>query len=218
MTNLTQKQCLLCKQKFKRRKSFCSSRCYGLFRRKRKLLKCKICRKEIEIRVVRVSAKCCSRKCKYIEHRLYPYSEEGKKKLSIALKKYKRTEEHQTAITLGLRRNRKFGSKSHTWKGGKTKLSKLIRSNCQMEDWRKFVFARDNWTCQMCGVRGKKLNADHIIPLSVLIDRLNIKKITDAIKCKELWDIKNGRTLCEECHKLTPTFKGKCKTYEKDTT
>ena len=33
-----------------------------------------------------------------------------------------------------------------------------------------------------------------------------LKNIQEAISCPVLWDIKNGRTLCRECHKRTKTY------------
>ncbi len=61
--------------------------------------------------------------------------------------------------------------------------------------WRKQVFERDNYTCQDCGERGKRIQADHI------------KKYADFPELR--LDLNNGRTLCEECHKLTPNFMNK---------
>lgn len=31
---------------------------------------------------------------------------------------------------------------------------------------RSFVFGRDNYTCQYCGERGKKLECDHVVPVA----------------------------------------------------
>lgn len=93
------------------------------------------------------------------------------------------------------------GSQSPFWKGGLTEENKKIRSSMKMRDWRKAVFARDNYTCQFtgCGIRGYKgfgkrviLNADHIKPFS-LFPHLR-------------FEVSNGRTLCLECHKKTETW------------
>ncbi|MEK7144983.1 MAG: HNH endonuclease [Patescibacteria group bacterium] len=84
------------------------------------------------------------------------------------------------------------GDKSSFWRGGKTSKNALIRSSYQYKNWRTAVFARDNFTCVDCGVRGGKLHADHIKPFALFPDlRL---------------DISNGRTLCVPCHKKTPTY------------
>ena len=41
-------------------------------------------------------------------------------------------------------------------------------------------------------------------PFKVNLARL--KTLSDALNCAELWDRKNGRTLCLPCHKETDTF------------
>ena len=54
----------------------------------------------------------------------------------------------------------------------------------------------------MCNVKGGKLNADHYPKLfSAILEEFKIKTFKDALKCKLLWLIENGRTLCVSCHK-----------------
>jgi len=95
----------------------------------------------------------------------------------------------------------KRGKKSHLWKGGVSKKNRtersLFMSKIEYRFWREAVFKRDDWTCQICNRRGGKLQADHIKPYS-LFPELRL-------------DLSNGRTLCIECHKKTPTYGHKVK-------
>lgn len=95
----------------------------------------------------------------------------------------------------------------HLWKGGITPLKHQIRVLSEYNQWRKTIFERDNWTCQICGVRGGKLHIDHY-PKSFaqILQENNIQSLDDAMNCQELWDVNNGRTLCIECHKQTSTY------------
>lgn len=95
----------------------------------------------------------------------------------------------------------KIGSKSHLWRGGIWPENKKERNRVEYKLWREAVFRRDKWTCIECGKKNCYLNADHIKPYSLYPELRH--------------DVNNGRTLCVECHRQTPTFGEKCKTYEK---
>jgi hypothetical protein len=99
------------------------------------------------------------------------------------------------------------GSKNPAWKGGLSSLGKQIRKSLKYRNWRLKVYKRDNWTCQNCKIRGIKLEPHHIKSLSNILLDNNIKTITDAFNCKELWDIKNGISLCKKCHSETDNFR-----------
>lgn len=103
------------------------------------------------------------------------------------------------------------GEKNGNWKGGISKIDKLCRCMIDYRQWRSKVFERDSWTCQTCGKRGCYVTAHHIKSFSLIIKENNIKKTIDARNCDELWNIENGVTLCEYCHKLTDNYKGKNK-------
>jgi 5-methylcytosine-specific restriction endonuclease McrA len=78
-------------------------------------------------------------------------------------------------------------------------LKKSIKTNRRYLEWRSDVFKRDNYHCSKCGKKGY-LEAHHIIPFSIILKEFNIKNLDQALKCKELWDIGNGITLCSSCH------------------
>lgn len=90
-------------------------------------------------------------------------------------------------------------------KGGVSAVAALIRGTSPYKNWRTAIYKRDDYTCQQCGVRGGKLNADHKTPFSVLLRRHKIKTIMEAAACSELWNLDNGKTLCVPCHLKTPT-------------
>lgn len=110
-----------------------------------------------------------------------PFSESWKTKIS------------QSRVLSGV----SSGSRNPNWRGGLTKKQVTIRNLTAYKNWRKMVYKRDNFRCVICGTpgNGKNLQADHIIPLSVLL-RTN----------SYLWDISNGRTLCSTCHQQTDTY------------
>jgi len=113
-----------------------------------------------------------------------------------------RTDEERRKISEGLR-----GHKAHSWKGGITPIVQKVRHCYKYKQWRTSVFERDNYTCVFCSKRGGDLNADHHPKLfsQIMVDN-EIRNLEKAMVCDELWDIKNGRTLCEPCHFETFKF------------
>ncbi len=138
--------------------------------------------------------------------------EEEKTAISQALKGRKkplRSKEHCLALSKA-KTGKKIssgGANHYNWKGGVTKLSRQIRQLLEYRQWRTAVFERDNYACIWGGKsHGSKLEADHIKPYFVILKSNKINSSEEALVCAELWDIKNGRTLCKECHKLTHTY------------
>ncbi len=129
------------------------------------------------------------------------HSEETKIKMSLARKGRVCSEETRRKISLTNTGNKwsLSGEKCNFWKGGITKKNMKIRSSSQMIRWRKSVFERDNYTCQICKKQGVTLNADHIKPF--------------AYYPELRFELSNGRTLCISCHKQTDTYMGKAKKY-----
>jgi hypothetical protein len=102
------------------------------------------------------------------------------------------------------------GANNGMWKGGITKIDRLVRCMVEYKKWRSDVFQRDGWTCKTCGARGY-VTAHHIKSLHGILIENNIMDVFLARACIELWNTNNGVTLCEECHKLTDNYKGRGK-------
>ena len=209
-------KCLFCdKNEIKgTAKKFCSRKCKKLSQFKYTDLICEVCNVTKKIKRSRLNARFCSIKCKYIWWKTRVVSEYTRNKLSESLTGLPKSEEHRKKITERFRTNIKYGKEHPAWRGG-MKIGLAIRTSKQNVRWREAVFKRDNYTCQLCRIRGVYIEADHIKPLSIIVRENNITSMDDARKCELLWNIDNGRTLCKECHSKTDTFKGKCRTYEK---
>jgi len=163
-------------------------------------------------------------------HKGVPRSDEGKANIREAIRKsfaegrvpsftgMKHSKESKTKMSnsrkgqfLG-KMNPMYGvrltkDKNGNWKGGITPLMASIRTMDKYLDWRIKIFTRDNYTCRECNDSiGGNLEAHHIKKLAKIIREKAILTIEDAQVCKELWDINNGKTLCQECHKNTDNF------------
>jgi len=148
-----------------------------------------------------------------------PLSEETKKKMSESrkgkgfswwMKGRKLPLKWRKNISRAVKKRVEEGNHNF-WKGGITPISKVARHSFEYKIWRQSIFERDNYTCVLCGSRGCRLEADHYpIAFAVLFQNaIDIfGRSTELIKQYEpLWDINNGRTLCEECHESTYNYK-----------
>ena len=136
-------------------------------------------------------------------------SEERKKQMSVVRMghpSYTKGMKFSEETKFKMRKSAKRGEQNHNWKGGITKTSAKIRNSFKYRQWRSDIFTRDDFVCQICGVRGGKLNVDHIKTFATIISENNIISFEQGMVCEELWNINNGRTLCFECHKKTETF------------
>lgn len=113
---------------------------------------------------------------------------------------------HHSSETKEKMRAGKLGDKAPNWKGGITEENYRIRRSGKYSAWRNEVFKRDGYVCQMCNAKSIKghrviLEADHIKPFASFPELR--------------FDVDNGRTLCQPCHRKTPTW-GQKATRESD--
>ena len=81
------------------------------------------------------------------------------------------------------------GEKAAHWKGGVGNERHVAMSRLEYKNWRLSVFERDHFTCQLCGMVGGKLQADHVLSWR------------DHPEWR--YNSENGRTLCRKCHKAS---------------
>lgn len=84
------------------------------------------------------------------------------------------------------------GELSPTWKHG-AKSHREERYSFEYREWRRNVFARDNYTCQKCGAHNHRGNG-----VAVQLEAHHIKNWKDNPDCR--YDENNGITLCINCH------------------
>jgi hypothetical protein len=101
------------------------------------------------------------------------------------------------------------GEKNHLWKGGITKLNYQIRNSREYLIWKNKVFERDKYTCQDCKRSGCYIECHHKKLFSKILEENKIKTFNESLKCKELWDINKGITLCLKCHSKVDKYRNK---------
>jgi hypothetical protein len=131
------------------------------------------------------------------------HSEATKQKIRLKLIGHRNSD---ASIRRGALKRR--GEKHPCWKGGITPITERIRKTDRYKRWRQEVFIRDNFTCQNCGDNtGGNLNAHHKKPFSKLLEEVRkylplLDLYDGAMIYTPLWDINNGITYCEKCHKI----------------
>lgn len=100
------------------------------------------------------------------------------------------------------------GSNNGNYKHGKSNLLQNIHLLSTYKFWRKSVFERDNYTCQVCNKTNIYLEVHHKLPILYIFELFDINNTKEALKCKLLWDINNGITLCKSCHNKVHPEKG----------
>lgn len=182
--------CPICNQEFtptkehkNRKQKFCSKECWSK-RNPPTVKSCLICQKEFKTYSKERESKIyCSYACR---NKAYT----GRKLSLETIEKIKLS--HKGIIP------------KNAWKPGKlhpfwnpNRTDSRERDTIDYTNWRLAVLKRDNFTCQICGARGKKgfrpiLHADHIKPFSIYPELRTM--------------LSNGRTICIDCHKKTDTW------------
>jgi hypothetical protein len=87
------------------------------------------------------------------------------------------------------------GEQCWNWKGGRSRWYREGYYTKKYLNWRRDVFVRDEFTCKDCGKKHIYITAHHI---------------KSWVNYPELrFDVDNGRTLCEDCHKKTDNYKAR---------
>lgn len=83
------------------------------------------------------------------------------------------------------------GENGSNWQGGKVPINQIERRRKEVNEWRKQIFSRDDYTCQYCHDRNGNGK-------SIILNAHHIKAWKDYPD--ERFNIDNGITLCKSCH------------------
>lgn len=110
-------------------------------------------------------------------------------KTNLSLVPYRVKNHQHHFCSVSCQRHFYSGRNNNKWKGGVTPDNIQIRHSIEFKTWRKAVFERDDYTCQMCDKRGGRLHPHHI------------KSFAEYLKLR--FEVSNGQTLCGKCHNKT---------------
>lgn len=181
----------------------------------RNTLTCLECKRSFRVKSSRVSsAKTCSVKCWSVYRKQYGNFRSKRfveLECVICYESFRVRHVFRTQKTCSKYCRRVLLSKRHSvdkdgnWLGWTTLAIQKLRNSKRYAVWRKSIFERDDYTCQICFKRGYELQADHVVPFSYLVRN----KL-------ELWALNNGRTLCKSCHFKTDTYARKAIGYNNE--
>ena len=180
-----EKQCSYCFVSFSKpnhnstqqwnKRKYCSKECYSQSLKVRKIQNCLNCSNSFYPYLD--GQKFCQREC-YFQYAVGENHHRFGGQLSSS---------HKKSLSNARKNKEKFSGENHwNWRGGITSENMRIRNSFQYRDWRNFVFKRDDYNCQICDVRGGRLNAHHIEKFSEHDDKIFEKD--------------NGITLCTDYH------------------
>ena len=177
---------------------------------------CEICQKPLYRRpsdLAKYQAVCCAgcRSALYKKREPSPNLILGREKGTNHLDGIPKSESHKNKIKNKItewckdnpemvkERGAKISGENHyLWNGGIAVLNQSIRQMTENRNWQMAVKKRDG-KCLDCGSESN-LEAHHVTPVKAILETNNITNRSEARKCVELWDLKNGITLCRKCH------------------
>jgi 5-methylcytosine-specific restriction endonuclease McrA len=85
-------------------------------------------------------------------------------------------------------------------------LKLKIRNTAKYLNWRLSILKRDNFTCKICHTSVKvnkslRLEVHHARTFDDICNENNVTTVEQALGCQELWNTKNGVSICYSCHK-----------------
>ena len=189
--------CLVCGVNFeispcrKSKAKYCSNKCKFERNGKPHRSECRVCGKIYIIkrsRQNRYPTKFCSAHC-HGKYRIYEQSDKffrDKHGANHPMWGKKLTKEWKRKISEN--HADMSGKNSPSWRGGINPINDSIRKSKRYKLWSRLVKEKDNFICQKCGIRGRRLESDHIKPFSIFPELR--------------FDISNRQTLCRGCHLL----------------
>lgn len=120
-------------------------------------------------------------------------SDVSRKKISETLSKRMKSGEIKSPLIEWYNQKPRFGEDSPNWRGGKCEIGQEIRKGLKYKKWRKLVFEKDNYICQMCGIRNHKG-----LGRTIKFEAHHVKSFSEFPDLR--FSVNNGQTLCAICH------------------
>jgi hypothetical protein len=170
---------------YAKEQKYCSHACYNPYRsahrKKRFDLTCDICGKTYQVLEYRKeTSHYCSRECWSKRH---PPDEFACKVCRITFVTWHRDSQFCSKQCAD---RYKIGKRGGNYIDGKSLERDRARLSRQLLEWRKAVYLKDDFTCQICHKKGVIINAHHL------------QSWTDYPELR--FDVSNGITLCIDCH------------------